>query len=120
MKVQLMPTHKFLDMYLSETDSSYPYYHDAIKTLATDFAINSVCRETDIDLYPYLFVISQQSPRRLRTFTSYFRSLLDKADMTEHHSVKCDDSPLHQLVKISALDVDFMLAFKACVQYYFL
>ena len=87
---------KYTDIYNEE------YNQDVIK-----FA-----NKYNLDIIPYLYVLSLQTDKELHNFTKYFISYLVKSNILDNYNYI-------NLFDLIIMDIEYMITCIICIQYYF-
>ena len=87
---------KYTDIYNEE------YNQDVIK-----FA-----NKYNLDIIPYLYVLSLQTDKELHNFTKYFISYLVKSNILDNYNYI-------NLFDLIIIDIEYMITCIICIQYYF-
>lgn len=80
--------------------------------------INTMCNTYDIDFTPYLFTLKYESPENIKSFANFFTTMLHKTDMCDYSL--STESSFDKVIEVMSVDIDYLLAGIACIQYFFL
>jgi hypothetical protein len=114
-QLQLLNHVTFLNFFLNNSKSTYSKkkikYTD-IYNEEYDQDVIKFSNKYNLDIIPYLYVLSLQSHTELQHFTKYFISYLVKSNMLENYNYI-------NLFDLIVMDIEYMITCIICIQYYF-